>query len=264
MSQIPRLFRRFIPQLLHMIALPLFFFAFVLVYRPFGLDMLFGSQWFGVHVTILACIILASVVLMRLLYFFLPLRINYTLYIFWCVAEVLFMSFFSALYLWLALNEPMQYFDFFALTFKYNLFTLIIPYSLLALSIRVYDYHTGSNQPETAQNRMRFYDSKHNLKFVAIAETILYIAAEENYINIHYNDEGKNKCYVLRNSMKSVEELCLTNGLVRCHRSYYINPSHIRILRKDKEGVMFAELDVDDVQDIPVSRKFYNNLAEML
>ena len=77
-------------------------------------------------------------------------------------------------------------------------------------------------------------------------------------------DNGKVKFYVLRNSMKSVDELCLSNGLVRCHRSFYVNPAHVRVLRKEKEGVVLAELDMDDVRDIPVSKKFYENLAEML
>jgi DNA-binding LytR/AlgR family response regulator len=118
-------------------------------------------------------------------------------------------------------------------------------------------------EPESTA-RMRFYDVNRNLKFVVTADTILYIGAEENYINIYYTDGGKVKSYVLRNSMRSVDELCLTNGLVRCHRSFYINPSHVRVLRKDKEGFVSAELDVDDVREIPVSKKFYNNLAEML
>ena len=64
--------------------------------------------------------------------------------------------------------------------------------------------------------------------------------------------------------MKAVDELCLSNGLVRCHRSYYVNPSHIKVLRKDREGVVFAILDVDDVIDIPVSRKYYNSLSDLL
>ena len=64
--------------------------------------------------------------------------------------------------------------------------------------------------------------------------------------------------------MRAVDELCLSNGLVRCHRSFYVNPAHIQVLRKDREGVIFAVLDASDVRDIPVSRKFYNNLSEML
>ena len=64
--------------------------------------------------------------------------------------------------------------------------------------------------------------------------------------------------------MRAVDELCLSNGLVRCHRSFYINPSHVKVLRKDKEGIVSAELDMDDVRDIPVSKTYYKNLAEML
>ena len=62
MSQIPRLYRRFMPQLLHMIALPLFFFAFILVYRPYSMSDFLGGEWVGVHVTIMSCIYRKSVV----------------------------------------------------------------------------------------------------------------------------------------------------------------------------------------------------------
>lgn len=264
MQQIPRLFGRFIPQLLHMLALPLYFFTFVLLYRPMGLYSLLGSEWFGVHVTILSCIIFASVIIARILYYYLPLKLNYTLYVFWCLLEIIFTSFFAALYLWLVLDKPMPYFDILAVSFKYIFLTTLTPYAILALSIRVHDYNTKESDPISNTRRMRFYDSNHNLKLVVMSDTVLYIAAEENYIHVFYLDNDKVKSYVLRSSMKAVDELCLSNGLVRCHRSYYINPSHVKVLRKDKEGVVYAVLDADDVRDIPVSKKFYNNLADLL
>ena len=173
------------------------------------------------------------------------------------------MSFQCALYLWMNLEHSRSYFDFLALMFESNLFILFFPYMILALAMRIHDLVTLKSEPENT-SRMRFYDVNHNLKFVVTADTILYIGAEENYINIYYVDNGKVKCYVLRSSMRSVDELCLSNGLVRCHRSFYVNPTHVRVLRKEKEGVVLAELDMDDVRDIPVSKKFYNNLAEML
>ena len=264
MSPVPRLYRRFMPQLLHMLVLPVFFFAFILIYRPFSMHQMVGSELFGVHVTIISCIIFASAVILRLLYYYLPLRLNYTLYIFWCLAEIIFMTFFVALYLWLVLDKPMQYFDMMKNSFQYIFLTLVIPYSLLALSVRVYDYANKPTGSDETVRRMRFYDSSHNLKFVINPDSVLYISAEENYIHIYYSDGVKIKSYVLRNSMKAVDELCLTNGLVRCHRSYFINPSHIKVLRKDREGVVFAVLDVDDVIDIPVSRKYYNSLSDLL
>lgn len=264
MSLVPRLFRRFLPQLLHMIVLPLFVFAFTLVYRPLGVSHMIGPEFFGVHVTIATCIVLVSVIIMRVLYYFLPLRLNYTLYTLWCVGETLFMSFFVALYLWLVLDKPAPYFDIMMYSFKYLFFTLPIPYAILALSIKVYDSNTSTETAEVGQKRMRFYDVSHNLKFVITSGSILYIGADVNYVNIYYLDNGKVKCYVLRNSMRSIDEVCLSNGLVRCHRSFYINPSHVKVLRKDKEGVVYAVLDADDVRDIPVSKKFYNNLTELL
>ena len=263
MTQVPRLFRRFMPQLIHMFVLPIFFFAFVLLYHPFDLQIQFGSVWFGVHVTILSCIVFASMVITRLLYYFLPLKLNYSLYSLWCFGEIFFSSLFCALYLWMIRNNPEPYFDLLSITFEAILFTLVFPYVILALAMRIHDLVTLKAEPEN-NSRMRFYDINHNLKFVVTADAILYIAAEENYINIYYIDNGKVKCYVLRSSMRSVDELCLSNGLVRCHRSFYVNPAHVRVLRKEKEGVVLAELDVDDVRDIPVSKKFYNNLAEML
>jgi DNA-binding LytR/AlgR family response regulator len=165
--------------------------------------------------------------------------------------------------MWMMQNNPGSYLDYLSPCFELILFTLAIPYAILALSIRIYDFNNMKYEQENT-NRMRFYDVNHNLKFVVTADSILYIGAEENYINIYYTDNGRVRCYVLRSSMRSVDELCLSNGLVRCHRSFYVNPTHVRVLRKDKEGFVSAQLDVDDVRDIPVSKKFYNNLAEML
>lgn len=265
MSQIPRIFRRFIPQLLHIIVLPVFFFAFMLIYRPFNVVDYLGQEWFGVHTTIITCIILAGSIILRLLYYYLPMKINYTLYGFWCLAEVIFMTFFAALYIWLVLDRHHQYFDVLAYTFQVIFFSLLIPYSVLALSIRLAEYHYRETDPQqNSMKRMRFYDERHNLKIVLTSDSVLYISAEINYVNIVYLENDKVRTYVLRSSMKAIEELCQDNGLMRCHRSFYINPSHIKVLRKDMEGVMYAELDADDVRHIPVTRKYYASLSEAL
>ena len=95
-------------------------------------------------------------------------------------------------------------------------------------------------------------------------QNVLYIAAEENYVVIYYNENDRVREYVLRSSMKAIDELCQENGLVRCHRSYYINPAHVKVLRKDKDGIMYAEIDADDVRHIPVSKTYYGRLSEML
>lgn len=264
MNHIPRIFNRFVPQLLHMIVLPLFFFMFMLVYKPFGAQDILGVEWYGVHVTIISSIILVSVIIFRLIFYYLPLKLNYTLYILWTSGEIVVMSFFVALYIWLVDDKDLFYFDTLFISFKYLFLTLAIPYSMMSLSIRIYDQSENARNSENSASRMRFYDSTHHLKLVVTSDAVLYIGAEENYININYIDNGNVKSYVLRNSMKAVDELCLSNGLVRCHRSFYVNPSHIRVLRKEKEGAVFAELDAEDIRDIPVSKMYYDRLSDML
>ncbi|MBR2129079.1 MAG: LytTR family transcriptional regulator [Bacteroidales bacterium] len=264
MASIPGIFRRFIPQLLHIVVLPIFFFAFMLIHRSLGIESFLGHEWFGVHLTIVSCIILLCIAVTRIVYYFLPVQINYSLYIFWCMVELIFTSFFVALYLWLVMDKPMPYFEFVTSSFKFLFFTQVFAYVIMSLSLRVYDYHQKASEPEeVTSQRMRFYDNQHNLKLVLMPSSIIYISAEENYVNIFYKENDRVRDYSLRSSMKALDELCQENGLVRCHRSFYINPAQVKVLRKDKDGIMYAEMNAD-VRHIPVSKTYYGQLSEML
>ena len=110
---------------------------------------------------------------------------------------------------------------------------------------------------------LRFTDENMKLKLVVASSSVVYLAAEENYVRIHYVEGLKLKDYALRNSMKTVESLCEGKGLVRCHRSYIINPSHVKALSKGKEGLIEAEMDID-CPPIPVSKRMYDNLSSLL
>ena len=266
MSSFPTVFRRFIPQLLHVIVLPIFFFAFLLIYRPLESQTLLGNAFFGVHITLLACIVLVATILSRSLYYFLPMKLNYTLYVFWCLGEMIFATFFLALYVWLTLYRQLPYYQILTSIFRLVFFTSVIPYSILALSIRVYDYHEKSqiaNELPT-NKRMRFYDQKHNLKLVLMPETLLYLSSDENYVKIYYVENDRLRSFVLRSSMKALEDMCVENGMVRCHRQYLINPLHVKVLRKEQDGVVYAELDTPGVQHIPVTKRYYASVSALL
>ena len=266
MSNLPAAFRRFVPQLLHMVIMPIFFFGFLLLYRPIDAQNLLGNTYFGVHITLLSCVVLVCTIMVRLLYYFLPMKLNYSLYIFWCLGEMIYMSFFVALYIWLVLHKNTAYLEILTASFQLIFMTLIIPYVIVALSLRIHEYHEKSmiaNEP-LSQKRIRFYDQKHNLKLVVTPSDLIYISSDENYINIYYNENGKLRNYVLRSSMKAIEEVCIESGLVRCHRSYLINPVHVKVLRKDQEGVVYAELDAPEVQHIPVTKRYYASVSSLL
>ena len=54
------------------------------------------------------------------------------------------------------------------------------------------------------------------------------------------------------------------HGLVRCHRSYFVNPAHVELLKKDESGYALAHLDCDGAKNIPVSKKYYDSLVSLL
>lgn len=264
MAHVSKIFVRFVPQVLHMIVLPIFFFIFMLIYRPFGVSEYLGNEWFAVHLTICSCILLLSVVVTRFVYYYLRMQLNYILYACWCLGEALVASLFTALYLWLAIYPDVPYLEVVSTSFQFMAMVLAIPYTILAQAMDIYEYRNAAESHEESLKRIRFYDSKHNLKIVLTPSSIMYIAAEINYVTITYTDNGKEKDYTLRASMKSIDEICQENGLVRCHRSYYINPSYVKVLRKDKEGVILAEIESKNNVRIPVSKTYYNHLAELL
>ena len=111
---------------------------------------------------------------------------------------------------------------------------------------------------------MRFVDNTQRVKLMIASSAVLYIKAEENYVHIRYMEGERLKDYSLRASMKSLEELMQKHGLIRCQRSYYINPQHIKVLRRDKEGMITAELHTPLAQPIPVSPRYYDELAKWL
>jgi len=64
--------------------------------------------------------------------------------------------------------------------------------------------------------------------------------------------------------MRSIEDMVPSSGLVRCHRSYYVNPAFISALIKGKEGAYLAELKMEKLGPVPVSKKYFEILSELL
>ena len=64
--------------------------------------------------------------------------------------------------------------------------------------------------------------------------------------------------------MKSLEETMKRCGMIRCHRSYYVNPLHISVLSRGKEGQIVAELKTAQEVAVPVSRQYFEALSELL
>ena len=266
MAKISDVFYRFNVQLLYSLMIPFSFLVFVLIYRPFDLDefLNMGRGLYAFNLVMLSCIILVTLLITRLVLYFLRghLQLSMGWYIFWCCMEVVVIAHFVTLYLWLMLQHSTPYLEVLGDSVYWLSFILVFPYVIIGLSLKL--THKKVFDEVDMKTRMRFLDAHGNLKLVAQAKNVLYIAAEENYVNITYIDKEKEKTYVLRNSMKNLEEMCERFGLLRCHRSYIINKEHVKSLRKDKDGYILAELDSVDKPHIPVSKKYYDALAALL
>ena len=64
--------------------------------------------------------------------------------------------------------------------------------------------------------------------------------------------------------MRALEEALERHGLVRCHRSFFLNPAHVELVRKDAIGFALAQLDREEVKQIPVSKRYYDALTTLL
>ena len=211
------------------------------------------------------CILLGVMLISRVLMMVLShhqLRLNWARYVYWEIAEVITMSMFMALYLTLMYQGIYPYFHVVGQSLYALLLICIYPYVIFNLSMA---YMAQKDEQATYDDSlMRFTDNTQRVKLMIASSAVLYIKAEENYVHIRYMEGDRSKDYALRASMKSLEELMLKHGLVRCQRSYYINPQHIKVLRRDKEGLITAELDVPNQKSIPVSPKYYDALSKWL
>ncbi|MBQ4169352.1 MAG: LytTR family transcriptional regulator [Bacteroidales bacterium] len=270
MNSYPKALNGFSPHLFYVFGLPAFFLLSVLLYEPSHLVSLMhtgetpGVQLFSFNISIVTAIIFVVMLLSRLLFFLLRKKLDMTLgwFAMWCVMETVLISSFVALYLTLMDKGTDSFFLFIGRTLSALGSVLIIPYLILTLAFALAQARNSSAaEPES---RLKFYDSRHQLKFITSAQSLMYLEANENYVIIHFDENGEEKKYQLRNTLKSVEPLCEKAGFVRTHRGFIVNPAHVRLIRKEPGGFFFADIGTDRPQGIPVSKKYYDNLTASL
>lgn len=113
------------------------------------------------------------------------------------------------------------------------------------------------SQAEVAgrQNVFSFYDEKHELRLSVKRSNLLYLESADNYVCIWYLNKGALTKFMLRNSLKTLEEDLADTNVLRCHRSYMVNFDQVKVIRREKDGV-YLELGIENVPDIPISKTY--------
>ena len=263
---------------IHLILFTAFFaLIFINVFKPFG-----SRSWYP-NISDLTYFIFSSlivltgmlvVVLSRLLMGLYTKRngITYIKYIIWVAAEILAMSLFYALFTKYIPKEGVNK-DFIITlqeAIKNSSLVLLLPYAMAWLYFSWKDKNhllekiTQAATPVESPKKglIRFPDEKGELKISIMVESLLYIDSADNYATLYYLNKSKITNFLIRNSLKWMDEnLSKDTPLVRCHRSYIVNLDKVKVLRKTKEGI-FLELDALNTPDIPVSKTYYDRVME--
>lgn len=268
MKTISRTFFGMPVNILYFVIVPIFYFLFVLAYEPFDISgfLSVGKGMYTLNLILTSVILLGVVSLSRMLLFILRHHIdmNWTLFILWSVGEVVFTGFMFSILLGIGWAGEWTYFAVLSTSVLYLAGILIFPYAIITLSVQLFIASNHKGPAVDEKSLIRFQDETKRLKFIVSSEAVLYIQAEENYVHIVHLDNGRVKDYTLRSSMRSLEEMLFRHGLVRCHRSYFVNAAHVELVRKDAAGYALAQLDQRDLPPIPVSKRYYDTLSALL
>ena len=243
------------------------FFAlvFINIYKPFS-----SSSWYNVSefkfFVFSSLIILTGVlvvVLSRIVMFHWGKQhtISVGSYSIWILLEIFFMSLFYTIYT-LVLNPERDYMDVFESSTINTSLVLLLPYSVLHFYFSYKDKERRlqlleEHQAETVarQSVFSFYDEKQELRLSVKRSELLYVESADNYVCIWYLSKGQLTKFLLRNSLKAMEENFANTNVLRCHRSYMVNFDQVKVIRREKEGI-FLELGIERVPDIPISKTY--------
>jgi DNA-binding LytR/AlgR family response regulator len=248
----------------------LFALVFINIYSPFGankwydvsdLEFLFYSSLViltGVLVVVISRIVMYRVCLKK--------RINILQYLVWILAEIMLMALFYSLFEKFILKDTRLFEDIFKLSARNTALILLLPYSVLWLYFSWHDKNEKIKKladiqafSDNPRDMIPFYDDKSVLKFSVKKENLMYIESTENYVNIFYLNKGKISKYMLRDTMKRMEEMFSGTEIIRCHRSYMVNFEKVKVIRKDRDGFKL-ELDDQSLMDIPVSKTYVDDV----
>jgi hypothetical protein len=250
----------------------IFALVFINAYSPFGAD-----RWYNLtklefftysSLTILVGVLV--VVISRIIMYNISkkLSLNIWQYLLWIFGEILSMALTYALFEKFFLKDSRLFTDLVKNSSRNTALVLLLPYSILWLYFswrdkkeqieRLADTHAFSDNP---RNMIPFYDEKGILKFSIKKENLLYLESAENYVNICYLNKGKVSKYLLRDTLKKLEENFSGTEIIRCHRYYIVNFEKVKVIRKDRDGLKL-EFDNPSVTDIPVSKTYVNAVMQ--
>lgn len=199
-------------------------------------------------------------------------RMEFFHIVIWFVAEVIIVTVILTVIVFFIGNEhDLTFSDMLWHVFVDFLAMMVVPYIISVLLFALYENRILIDQlkkiiedsnvslPSEGEN-LNFYDRGGKLAFSTRRSNVLFIEAADNYCNIHYLNDDKEDMFILHNSMKQLDSSEDYNCLVRCHRGYMVNVENVKLLRRNKDGLLL-ELSQGN-HSIPVSRTYNSRVVK--
>lgn len=247
-----------------------FALLFINLYSPFGVEAWFNISTLrlfvyssGVILTGVLVVAVSRIIMFQAVRRGMELRIYQ--YLIWVAAEIISMAFFYTFYELVILEDARPFNDIFRVSILNTSLTLLLPYSVLWLYFSWRDKQRQlmemREQPDAPSQKtmIPLRDEKGTLRLSLKRSDILYLQGTDNYVTVWYLSKERLSKYLLRNTLKKMEDELLPESIIRCHRSYLVNMDRIKLIRREKEGLML-ELDTPLTVLIPVSRTYMNQV----
>lgn len=244
-----------------------FALVFINIYQPFG-----SKNWFQIsdvkYFLFSSLIILTGVlvvVISRIIMYYFSKNHDLLIsqYAMWVLGEIIAMSLFYTILETFAFNDTRSFKEMMKQSTINTSLVLLLPYSTIWLYFSLKDKNKKLKElsqelevmEQPVKGILNFFDEKKELRLSVFSEQVLWIEAADNYVKIQYLNKGKVSAFMVRNTLKVIEESLINTSMVRCNRSTIINFDHVIILKKEKEGILLG-LDKEFIPDIPVSKTY--------
>ena len=198
-------------------------------------------------------------------------EISYLQYIAWITCEILVMTLmFTIVALFTDTNKGII--TLFNNSLVKTFLILLIPYTMCYIyfiwqervaQLRILRARLDEDETALQTAYVQIFDEKGEMRLSIRREHLLMIESADNYICVWYTNQNAPKKVLVRNTLKQVAEQLASTHIQRCHRSYLVNLDHVKVLRREKEGV-FVELGIDGVPDVPISKTYSDSVQKWL
>ncbi len=250
----------------------IFSMVFVNVYTPFQYSTWFKSNSDSLNFLYSTSTLLGGMVVLiisRIIMYYVNKKelLSLLSYVLWLAAEILVIVMLYTLINKIVLHDGRDAFVIFQRSLVFVPAILAIPYlvSYLFLGLRSKDaainqlMEQGKTEVKTPitslDDTLTFFDSNGKARISLKRNNLLYLGANDNYVNIYYLDNDTVGYTMLRNNLKSLEGTIASNTIVRCHRSYMVNLQNVKMINYEKDG-LYITFNTNAVSKIPISKSY--------